>query len=105
MFVKKVLSRDESLLEVQGALTGETAAEFQQHMQDLVAGGHACITLNLTGVSTINSSTIGKILHFRKLLDDQGRTLQIRGCSEALYRTFQMVNFDKLIKVQMQFTP
>jgi anti-anti-sigma factor len=105
MFVKKVLSRDESLLEVQGALSGETAAEFQQHMQDMVAGGHARITLNLSGVSTINSSAIGKILQFHKLLVEQGRALQIRGCSEALYKTFQMISFDKLIKVQKEFTP
>ncbi len=100
MFVKKVLSRDESLLEVQGELSGETAAEFQQHLQDLVAAGHPRVTLNLAGVSTINSSSIGKILHFRKMLDEQGRTLQIRGCSEALFKTFQMINFDKLVTVE-----
>lgn len=102
MFMRKVLSRDESVLEVQGALSGETAAEFQQQMQDMVAEGRARVTLNLAGVSTINSSAIGKILNFRKMLDEQGRTLEIRGCSEALYRTFQVIKFDTLVKIQMQ---
>jgi anti-sigma B factor antagonist len=103
--MRKVLSRDESLLEVQGALSGETAAEFQQHMQALVEEGRARVTLNLSGVTTINSSSIGKILLFNKKLAEQGRTLQIRGCSDALFYTFQMVKFDTLVKIEKTFTP
>jgi anti-sigma B factor antagonist len=105
MFVRKVLSKDESLLEIQGALSGETAAEFQQHMQELVAEGRARITLNLLGVTTINSSSLGKIVLFKKKLAEEGRILQIRGCTEALYKTFQMVKFDKLIPIEKAFTP
>jgi anti-sigma B factor antagonist len=105
MFMRKVLSRDESLLEVQGALSGETAAEFQQHLQDLDAEGRAQVTLNLSGVTTINSSSIGKILLFNKRMVEQGRTLRIRGCSEALFHTFRMVKFDTLVKIEKTFTP
>ena len=105
MFIRKTLSRDESLLEVQGALSGEEAAGFQKHLEEMVAEGRARIVLNLSGVATINSSALGKILLFKKKLEEQGRTLQIRGCSEALYKTFQMVNYDKLVQIQKDFTP
>ncbi len=105
MFMRKVLSKDESLLEIQGVLSGETVADFQQHMEDLVAEGRARIILNLSGVLSISSSSIGKILHFHKMLAEQGRALEIRGCSSTLYQTFQMVKFDTLVKVQKEFTP
>ena len=99
MVMRKVLTKDEAVLEIQGPLDGEAAGEFQRHMQELTAGGHAVVTLNLVGVPTMNSSAIGKILLFRKKLDEEGRTLRIRGCSEALFRILQMIKFDMLMSI------
>jgi hypothetical protein len=31
---------------------------------------------------------------------EQGRTLRIRGCSEALLNTFKMINFGALISIE-----
>ena len=100
MFLRKVLSKEESMLEILGPLSGETANDFQEHLQEMAAEPHARLTLNLAGVTTINSPSLGKILLFRKKLAEQGRVLQIRGCSEALYKTFQMIKFDTLIPIE-----
>jgi anti-anti-sigma factor len=100
MFLRKAVSKEEVLLEVSGPLSGEATNEFHRNMEELVAGGHATITLDLSQTTTINSSVLGKILLFRKKLLEEGRTLQIQGCSDALFKTFQMIKFDTLIPIR-----
>jgi hypothetical protein len=43
---------------------------------------------------------MGKILLFKKKLAEEGRTLQIRGCSPNLLSLFQMINFDSLVTIK-----
>ncbi len=100
MFERKAVSPEEMRLEIHGPLSGEATNEFHKHLQDLAAENHKIVTLDLSDVSTINSSSLGKILLFRKKLSEEGRTLQIKGCSEALFKTFQMIKFDKLIPIE-----
>jgi len=100
MFTTKELSKDEIVLEAKGSLNGEPAGDFQSRLDELVNGPHKGIVLDLTDVDSINSSCIGRILLSRKRLSEQGRSIGIRGCSEALYNTFQLIKFDKLIKIE-----
>jgi anti-anti-sigma factor len=100
MFEQRNVSRDEVTLVVTGSLSGESTTEFHRNMEDLVAIGSKVITLDLAKTDSINSSALGKILLFRKKLAEQGRVLQIKGCSEPLYKTFQMIKFDTLIAIQ-----
>ena len=100
MFERKKVSKDEAVLVVTGALAGDTTAQFQKEVEELVDSGCSTITLDLSGTDSINSSALGKILLFRKKLAENERTLQIRGCSETLYKTFQMIKFDTLISIR-----
>ena len=100
MFQVRELSKDEVVLEVSGSLAGEATSEFHRQIDELASGKHSKITLDLSRTVTINSSALGKILLFRKKLDEQERTLQIRGCSDSLYKTFQMIKFDTLISIK-----
>jgi anti-anti-sigma factor len=100
MFEQKKISRDEVMLVVTGSLSGDTTNEFHRQVEELAATGSAVITLDLSKTESINSSALGKILLFRKKLAEQQRTLQIRGCSDSLYKTFQMIKFDTLISIQ-----
>jgi anti-anti-sigma factor len=100
MFERKNISKDEVVLAVAGALAGDMSAQFQKEVEELVAGGNSTITLDLSKTESINSSALGKILLFRKKLAERQRTLQIRGCSEMLYKTFQMIKFDTLISIE-----
>ncbi len=99
MFEQKSISRDEIMLVVTGSLSGDRTAEFHRDMDELVTGGTRVITLDLSKAESINSSALGKILLFRKKLAEQDRILQIKGCSDALYKTFQMIKFDTLISI------
>jgi len=100
MFERKNLSKDEVLLSVVGPLSGETTNEFHRQVEELVAASFSTISLDLSRTDTINSSALGKILLFRKKLAEQQRTLQIKGCSDSLFKTFQMIKFDTLISIK-----
>ena len=100
MFERKNLSKDEVLLSVIGPLSGETTAEFHRQVEELVASSYSTISLDLSQTESINSSALGKILLFRKKLAEQQRTLQIKGCSDPLFKTFQMIKFDTLISIR-----
>lgn len=99
MFERKNISRDEVVLSVIGSLSGESTNEFHRQVEELAGGSCAVISLDLSRTEAINSSALGKILLFRKKLAEQQRTLQIKGCSESLYKTFQMIKFDTLISI------
>ncbi|MGA2378726.1 MAG: STAS domain-containing protein [Spirochaetia bacterium] len=100
MFERKDISKDEVLLSVVGSLSGETTNEFHRQVEELAGASYATISLDLSRTDAINSSALGKILLFRKKLAEQQRTLQIKGCSESLYKTFQMIKFDTLISIK-----
>ncbi len=100
MFTLKEATREEVILSVQGPLSGEATSEFQTRMEELSSGYYLTISLDFSQTPSINSSALGKILLFRKKLDESGRTLRIVGCSEALFKTFQMIKFDKLVTIR-----
>ncbi len=100
MFTVKEASREETVLSVQGPLSGEATNEFQTRMEELAAGHSLTISLDFSQTPSINSSALGKILLFRKKLAEGGRTLRIVGCSDALFKTFQMIKFDKLVTIR-----
>jgi len=102
MFNVKHVSSDEVVLSIDGSLSGEAASEFHRQMEELIAGSCKKITLDLSKTPTINSSAIGKILLFSKKLNEQQRSLQIRGCTESLYNTFLMIKFDALISIKKE---
>jgi anti-anti-sigma factor len=99
MFERKELSKDEVLLTVVGSLTGENINEFHRLVEELATESYSTITLDLSGTTSISSSALGKILLFRKKLAEARRTFQIRGCSDTLFKTFQMIKFDSLISI------
>jgi anti-anti-sigma factor len=100
MFLKTAINNDEVVLEIRGPLSGETTNEFHKYLQEISSEKCSTVTLNLSEVSTINSSSLGKILLFRKKLSEEGRILKIKGCSDTLFKTFQMIKFDKLIPIE-----
>jgi anti-anti-sigma factor len=100
VFERKNVSKGEVVLTVVGPLSGEATNEFHRQVEELVAESYPTISLDLSRSESINSSALGKILLFRKKLAEHQRTLKIKGCSEALYKTFQMIKLDTLISIE-----
>lgn len=100
MFERKEISGQEVQLQVRGSLDSAAAEQFQMELDRLAGGDHQTITLQLSEVAAINSTCIGKILLLRKSLTEQDRSIRIKGCSDALYNVFQLINLDKRISVE-----
>jgi anti-anti-sigma factor len=94
------VSAEEVELKVHSPLNGSAAEEFQRSLNRLLASGYRTITLDLSSATAVNSSCIGKILLLRKSLAEQQRSIRIRGCSDALYNTFQLIKLDRLISIE-----
>ncbi len=99
MFRLETAPNGEAILVVGGPLSGDAVSEFQRKMDELCASRFITVTLDLSQTPTVDSTALGKILFFRKRLVDQGKKLQINGCSEALFMLFQIIKFDKLIPI------
>ncbi|UCF97623.1 MAG: STAS domain-containing protein [Spirochaetaceae bacterium] len=99
MLVRNERSKEEVQLRVEGPLDSEAAEAFQKELSTLAAGDYKTITLDLSEVPSINSTCIGKILLLRKSLTEQERMIRINGCSEAVYNTFQLIKFDRLVNI------
>ena len=100
MFERKDISEQEVQLQVTGSLDSEAAEQFQIELNRLAGGDHRTITLELSEVPAVNSTCIGKILLLRKSLTEQDRSIRIRGCSDALYNVFQLINLDRRISIE-----
>ena len=100
MFEQSEISEQEVQLQITGSLNRETAEQFQIELNRLAGGDHQTITLELSEVPVINSACIGKILLLRKSLTEQDRSIRIRGCSDALYNVFQLIDLDKRISIE-----
>lgn len=103
-FVIKEVSAHEIILEVHGTLMGMEATEsFEEQLKKLEAAEQKIITLNFTDVDSINSSCIGKIFLYQKKLEEIGRTIQIRGCSNSLLKTFQLIKLERIISIEKEY--
>lgn len=100
MLRQETVSSREVILIVGGALSGLFVEEFHEKMEELCAGRFQKVTLDLGSVPSINSAALGKLLYFRKKLDEQGGTLQIGACSEGVLRILKAIRFDQLIPIR-----
>jgi anti-anti-sigma factor len=86
----------------EGNLSREDMSEFQRWLDRALQGGQRTIVLNFEKVSTLSSSAIGKILHFKKSCDELGRHLVMRNCSPQMLQLLKMIKFDSLIEIDQQ---
>jgi anti-anti-sigma factor len=98
-FTRTERSRDEGVLAVNGPLTDEAADEFQQHLEELIAGGWPLVTLDFTKVKAISSRCLGKIMFLRMKLHEKNRSLRIGGCDPELYKSLKIARFDYFMDI------
>ena len=99
-FVRTERSREEVVLAVDGPLFDEFADEFQRQLEALDAGGWPIVSLDLSHTKVMASNPIGKIVFFKKRLEEQHRTFRIRGCDRGLFEHFRFTRFDRIIDIE-----
>ncbi len=94
------ISAEEVEVMPDGHLSREDMTDFQTWLDRALQSGQRVIVLNLEGVTTMSSSAIGKILHFKKSCDELGRRLVIRNCGSQMLQLLKMIKFDNLIRIE-----
>jgi len=102
MIRQKSVSRIETILAVDGPLAGEAVEDLHRRLTELIAASFLTIALDLSKTTGINSAAIGKLLLFSRKFAENRKKLQIRGCSEEVFRVLKALQLDKLIKMEMQ---
>jgi anti-anti-sigma regulatory factor len=97
---------DEIVVELEGSLSGdESVRELEGLLSDLEQSSYHCVVLNCLKVPAINSSNLGKLFLFFNKLRDEGRQLKIKGCSDTLFKTFQLIEMEHHIPYEREVSP
>jgi len=104
MLRQETVSQDEVVLVVTGSIYSDDGIEFEKKMDDLCNSKFQTITLDLSAVPSITSGAIGKLIAVRKHLKEQNRIIRIRGCSDTLFKIFQMIRLDTLLEITKNVT-
>ncbi len=100
MIRKTVVSENEVVLKLTDLSTEEVRTEFQKYLDEVSKGQFKIITLDLSDITAMLSSLLGKILMFRKKTLEQDLVFQIRGCSEELFKVFQSIKLDSVLSIK-----
>jgi anti-sigma B factor antagonist len=92
---------DTLYIKVSGAVDTGAAEILRSELGKIVIQKPMKVVMNLTQVSTMGSSGIGKILMFFKNLDSMKASFEIKGIHENLYSVFKAVKLDKLFPISM----
>ena len=88
-------------IKVTGAVDTSAAEILRSELNKVIIQKPLNVVMNLSLVSTMGSSGIGKILMFFKNLDSIKSSFEIKGIHENLYSVFKTVKLDKLFPISM----
>ena len=83
-----------------GHLSREDMEELSVRLAEALARAHTAIVLDFHGLTSLSSSAIGKLLHFKAQCDQRGIKLSIRRCSPQMAQLLRMIRFDTLIPME-----
>lgn len=87
-------------LTIVGAIDNAGVEQLKSAFEDLYSSEPSDVRLDLSSVTTINSSGIGKILMLYKNLRKEDGCLEIVGISDNLMEIFQLIKLDKIISIR-----
>jgi anti-anti-sigma regulatory factor len=100
MIRRMEISANEVVIKITDPTADEVRTDFQKHLDEILQGSWKVVSLDLSDLTAMLSSLLGKILMFRKKTLEEGRTLQIKGCSEELFKVFQSIKLDTVLSIQ-----
>lgn len=75
-------------------------SEFDDEFSKLIEEGIIDITLDFKNLKKIDSSGLGKVLHFNKIIEDKNGSLKIENInSEYVKRVFKMIELNDIIEI------
>ncbi|HUX06828.1 MAG TPA: STAS domain-containing protein [Acidobacteriota bacterium] len=83
-----------------GVVDNTAAEQLKSAFEEICDEVPTEVRLDLSGVSTINSTGIGKILMLFKAVRKENGSLEITGISDNLREIFQLTRLDKVIPIR-----
>jgi len=87
-------------LTLTGVVDNTAAEQLKSVFEEICDEVPAEVRLDLSGVSTINSTGIGKILMLFKAVRKENGSLEITSISDNLREIFQLTRLDKVIPIR-----
>jgi len=91
---------DVGFVKVIGEIDVDSSEEFKNAFQDEIDKGTRSFVLDLSGVLSINSTGIGKILSVYKELKKINGDIKIIGLNNDIYEMMYLMKLNKLIQME-----
>jgi len=89
-----------TIVDITGRITlGEGSTTFRNTLNELAAGDHTGVVLNLSGVANIDSSGIGELVSSFITARSQGRALKLFALSKRVEDLLRMTGVYRIIEI------
>lgn len=95
------LTTNGNALMLAGRFDGRSTAEVREVLHDLIAKHHD-VVVDLAAVESVDVTAITMLAAASKILDLDGRTLVLRGCSPSLRRIIAYTRVRSLLVLERQ---
>ncbi len=99
--MKTVKTDDKAVVVIpEGSIDISNSQGLKEKLLELYDEGYNTITIDFTHVNAIDSSGLGKLLLFHKLLKERHGELRVSNVTnENVSRMFRIIQLDKVIKI------
>ena len=97
-----LVEREEDIfvMRLVGELTTLASFDFNKYVEKMLPSINAPIIVDLSKCDFVSSSGISSFFYLYRLAQEEGLELKIYKPSPSVYKVFQTVNLDKLIKIE-----
>lgn len=94
-----------TILDLDGSFkAGEAEQAFRNSVADLLSAGITNIAVNLAGVSFLDSSGVGSLVHAFLTLKGRGGKFKLFAASKQVAQVLRMVRLDKVLGLERDET-
>ena len=91
---------DVFVLRLIGELTTLASFDFNKYIEKIIPTINETVVVDLSKCDFISSSGISSFFYLYRMVQNKGLDLRITAPSQTLYKIFQTVNLDKLVKIE-----
>lgn len=88
-----------TFIRLEGVLSSETAAEFEQRLEEFIAGGQVHLVVDFSGVPYVSSRGWGILISTVQAFRRQGGDIQVMGMSPNVQKLFFQTGLSAIFEI------